>query len=231
MSDVDIENIENMEERFMALEQALACAAAREFQCIDVQHTDALAALELGVNIVVEDLRGELELRETVNRELDLRVAERTLELQQKLDQITTQNELIQRQRDAIDELSTPVLQLWNQVIAMPIIGVVDTRRGAELSDKLLAASRAGQVRFALLDITGVEVVDTSTADHLAKVVRAAQLLGTRCILTGVQPAVAQTLVAIGVDFSAITTRRNLQDGLRACFEAMSEAKSLGDVQ
>ena len=218
-------DIENMEECFVALEEVLGCAAAWQFECIDVQHDDALAALELGVNIVVEDLRGELEHRETVNRQLHARVAERTQELQQQLDKITRQTEPIRRQQDAINELPSPVLQLWDQVIAMPIIGVVDTQRGAEISEKILAAIWAGWARFVLLDITGVEIVDTGTADHLVKVVRAARLLGARCLLTGVQPAVAQTLVSIGVDSATLPIRRNLQDGLRLCLKAMNSSR------
>jgi anti-anti-sigma regulatory factor len=132
--------------------------------------------------------------------------------------------EIIERQRFAIQELSTPVLQLWTNVLAMPIIGVVDSRRSAEIMERLLSEITAKQSRFVILDITGVEIVDTKTADHFIKVIKAAELLGTRCILTGIRPAVAQTLVEIGVDLSSITTLRTLQDGLRECLRQMGQA-------
>lgn len=142
-------------------------------------------------------------------------------ELDQKL-------EIIERQRFAIQELSTPVLQLWTNVLAMPIIGVVDSRRSAEIMERLLSEITARQSRFVILDITGVEIVDTKTADHFIKVIKAAELLGTRCVLTGIRPAVAQTLVEIGVDLSSITTLRTLQDGLRECLRQMGQNGALG---
>ncbi len=136
---------------------------------------------------------------------------------QQALADLDQKLEIIERQRSAIQELSTPVLQLWDNVLAMPVIGVVDTRRSADIMERLLSEITANQSRYVILDITGVEVVDTKTADHFVKVIKAAELLGTNCILTGIRPAVAQTLVEIGVDLSSITTLRNLKEGLKEC--------------
>ena len=124
---------------------------------------------------------------------------------------------IIEEQRFAILELSTPVLQVWDDIIALPIIGIVDTRRAADIMERLLSEIQTRQSRFVILDITGVEVVDTKTADHFIKVVKAAELLGARCLLTGIRPAVAQTLVEIGVDLSSVTTERNLKEALRGC--------------
>lgn len=225
MGDTDTERIEQIEQRLQALEQTLANAAAGDFREIEVRHDDGLAAVELGVNIVLDDLNAQISQTAEANRELDRKVVARTRELQEKLDYITGQNELIQRQRDAISELSTPVLQLWDEVIAMPVIGVVDSYRSEEIMDRLLASIEAGGARFAILDITGVEVVDTTTADHLAKVVHAARLLGTECILCGIGPAVALTLASLGVDFEVMQTQRNLQHALKACLRAMSHDK------
>lgn len=123
----------------------------------------------------------------------------------------------IEAQRFAIQSLSTPVLQIWDDVLALPIIGIVDSDRGGQIMERLLQEIVARQAKYVILDITGVEVVDTATADHFIKVVRAAELLGTRCIVTGIQPAVAQTLVDLGVDLSRIVTLRTLRDGLREC--------------
>lgn len=141
-------------------------------------------------------------------------------ELDQKL-------EIIARQQFAIRELSTPILQIWDDVLALPIIGMVDTKRSAEIMERLLAEVTARQSRFVILDITGVEVVDTKTADYFIKVIKAAELLGTTCFLTGIRPAVAQTLVEIGVDLSRVVTLRNLQEGLRECLRRMGRKRSL----
>lgn len=138
-------------------------------------------------------------------------------EKQRAMAELDQQLEIIKRQQFAIRELSTPVLQLWDDVLALPIIGVVDTKRSVEIMERLLAEVTNRQSRYVILDITGVEVVDTKTADHFIKVVKAAELLGTTCVLTGIRPAVAQTLVEIGVDLSKVLTLRNLQDGLREC--------------
>ncbi len=142
------------------------------------------------------------------------------------LEELDRKLEIIERQRFAIQELSTPVLQLWDDVLALPVIGVVDTRRSADIMERLLAEITEKQVRFVILDITGVEVVDTRTADHFIKVIKAAELLGSTCILTGIRPAVAQTLIEIGVDMSSFTTLRNMQEGLTECLRRMRDLKS-----
>jgi rsbT co-antagonist protein RsbR len=137
----------------------------------------------------------------------------------------------IERQRYAIETLSTPILQVWNDVLALPVIGIVDSKRSAELMEKLLGSIVTKQARFVILDITGVDVVDTRTADHFIKLVSSAQLLGAECFVTGIQPAVAQTLVEIGVDLSSITTLRTLQDGLRECMRRLDGKKTRGPLE
>jgi rsbT co-antagonist protein RsbR len=205
----------DLEVRLRALEQALVGTATEQFHHIESEHDDLLTSVEAGVNLVVGNLRAEI----------DKRVHERTQELQAKLAELTAQHELVRRQQEAIRQMSTPILRLWDQVLALPLIGVIDTRRSATLMDELLDAIAAGNVRFAILDVTGVEVLDTSIAAHLMKIIQSAQLLGAQCVLTGVQPNVAQTLVGIGVDFDALLIRRNLQEGLKACLVAMNRSK------
>jgi anti-anti-sigma regulatory factor len=133
-------------------------------------------------------------------------------ELEEKL-------KVINRQRDALRELSTPIIEIWDDILVLPIMGVVDTRRSLEIMDNLLAAIVKSQTKCVIIDITGVEIVDTRTADYLLKVVQAAQLLGARCVLTGINPAVAQTLVEIGADLSKVKTLRNLKAGLLDCLK------------
>ncbi len=126
-------------------------------------------------------------------------------------------NELISRLRMAVQELSTPILELWEDVLALPVIGVVDSRRSAEMMERLLDEVVRSQARFVIIDLTGVEVIDTQTADHFMKLVKAVGLIGARCVLTGIRPAVAQTLVDLDVDFGSLATLRNLKHGLRQC--------------
>ena len=157
-------------------------------------------------------------------RDIELRAEEARRQSDEKaraLQDLDEQLEIVERQRSAIRELSTPILQLWDGVLALPVIGVVDSKRAADIMERLLTEISSRQVRFVILDITGVEVVDTRTADHFAKMVQAVRLLGSSCILTGIRPAVAQTLVEIGVDLSAFATLRNLREGLRECLRRM----------
>jgi len=132
---------------------------------------------------------------------------------------------LIDRLRYSIDELSNPILEVWDDVLVMPIIGVVDSRRTADMVQRLLNEVTRTQASFVIIDLTGVEIVDTKTADHLMKLMRKVEVVGARCVLTGIRAAVAETLVDIGVDFGRITTLRNLKHGLR---EALRFAKSEG---
>lgn len=154
--------------------------------------------------LVTRDVTDERRMDE------ELRVRARQLADSEK-----EKSELIERLRYAIDELSNPILEVWNDVLAMPIIGIVDSRRSAEMTERLLAEVSRTQAKHVIVDLTGVEVVDTKTADNLVKLVRSVELIGARCMLTGIKPAVAQTLVNIGVDFSRLETLRNLRHGLR----------------
>lgn len=140
--------------------------------------------------------------------------------------QIRNNIETISRQHHAIQELSTPVLEIWDGVLTLPIIGVVDTRRSLDLMERLLTAIVEKEATHVILDITGVEVVDTRTADQFIKVIKAAELLGSTCVVSGIRPAVAQTLVELGVDLSAIQTHRNLHAALKACIGSIQERQS-----
>jgi anti-anti-sigma regulatory factor len=144
--------------------------------------------------------------------------------LNDAIEEIEENIDTIQRQQFAIEELSTPILQLWDDVLALPVIGTVDTRRSADIMERLLTEVTQRQARYVILDITGVEVVDTRTADHFIKVIKAAELLGATCLLTGIRPAVAQTLVDLGIDLSSMATLRNLKEGLKHCLELMGQS-------
>jgi rsbT co-antagonist protein RsbR len=125
------------------------------------------------------------------------------------------QLQVIAGQEAALRELSTPLIPLADNVVVMPIIGTIDARRAQQIMETLLEGVAANQADVALLDISGVRVVDTQVADALLRVAQAAKLLGTQIVITGIRAEVAQTVVHLGADMTGIVTRSNLQDGLR----------------
>ncbi|MBZ5715835.1 STAS domain-containing protein [Nannocystis pusilla] len=128
--------------------------------------------------------------------------------------------ELIERQQEVIRVLATPIIEVWDGVLTMPIVGLIDTARTAEIMDSLLQAVTQTRARFAILDLTGVEVVDTGTASHLIKMIQAIRLLGAEGILTGIHPTIAQTMVALGVDLSHVGVHAKLRDALKRCIRS-----------
>src|SRR5947209_10146888 len=122
-------------------------------------------------------------------------------------------------QRMQISELSSPVVEIWDGVLLVPLVGTLDDRRAAQMSTALLEAVRAEGARVVLVDITGCTVVDTYTAAHLINTVRSVRLLGAQTVITGVSAHVASDLVKLGVQMEDITTRRRLADGLRLALE------------
>jgi rsbT co-antagonist protein RsbR len=120
----------------------------------------------------------------------------------------------IRQQQEAIRELSTPTLQVRDQLLVLPIIGMLDTQRAKQLTDSLLHAIRAHRARVIVMDITGVATVDSKVANHLIQTVEAASLMGALVIVTGVSADVAQSLVTLGIDLDRITTLGDLQGGL-----------------
>lgn len=150
-----------------------------------------------------------------VGMTLDVSTAKRVeRELQARLDEIN-------RQQGVIRALSTPIIQVWEGVLTLPMIGVIDSTRTAEVMDTLLEAVARTQARFAILDLTGVEAVDTKTASYLIDIVRALRLLGAEGLIAGIRPSVAQTVVALGVDLAGIVTLANLQASLQHCLVQM----------
>lgn len=127
----------------------------------------------------------------------------------------------IERQRVAISQLSSPIIQVWEGVLTVPIVGQIDPGRAAQLLEDLLGAVLRTRARFAILDLTGVDVVDTSAVDHFFKILGAVELLGARCIMTGIKPAVAQTMISLGVDMARMTTMATLEDALQSCLRGL----------
>jgi PAS domain S-box-containing protein len=113
--------------------------------------------------------------------------------------------------------VATPIIQVWDDILTMPVVGLVDSVRAADMKTALLAAVSRTSAKFAIVDLTGVDVVDTATADHLLRVMRAVHLLGARCVITGIQPSVAQIIVSLGLALPGVVTLRSLREGLRFC--------------
>jgi len=122
--------------------------------------------------------------------------------------------EVIRRQAEEMLELSTPVIQLWDGILALPIIGTLDSSRTQIVMEALLQQVVATRSPVAILDITGVPTVDTLTAQHLLKTIAAARLMGAECIISGIRPQIAQTIVHLGIDLQGITTKATLADAL-----------------
>jgi rsbT co-antagonist protein RsbR len=130
-----------------------------------------------------------------------------TLEAFQK-----TREDMILRQQAELLELSTPVVQLWEGVLALPLIGTLDSSRTQVVMQNLLDAIVKTRSDFAIIDITGVPVVDTLVAQHLLKTVAAARLMGAECLISGIRPQIAQTIIHLGVDLAGVVTKATLAD-------------------
>lgn len=129
--------------------------------------------------------------------------------------------ELIEEQGRMIRELGTPIIHVWDQVVTLPLVGVVDSRRASAVMDELLSEVAKSRARFAILDLTGAQAVDTATAGHLLSIARAVKLLGAEGIITGIRPEVAQTMMAQGLDLSHVLTLGSLKEALRFCMKRL----------
>lgn len=127
---------------------------------------------------------------------------------------VSAGEELIARQRQQLLEVATPVIKLWDGVVAVPLIGTLDSARSQVVMESLLEAIVDQRAAYAILDITGVPTVDSLVAQHLMKTVAAARLMGAECIVSGIRPAIAQTIVQLGIDLGSIITRAGLADAL-----------------
>ncbi|MFD9434529.1 STAS domain-containing protein [Streptomyces sp. NPDC060002] len=121
---------------------------------------------------------------------------------------------LIDRQQVELLEAATPVIRLWDGIVAVPLIGTLDSARSQVVMETLLTSVVDEQARFAILDITGVPMVDSLVAQHLMKTVAAVRLMGAECVVSGIRPAIAQTIVHLGLDLGTVVTRSSLADAL-----------------
>jgi rsbT co-antagonist protein RsbR len=166
---------------------------------IDVGLPDShpLGALCGGINEMIGALQAEQQRSERYSSELE-----------EKL-------HTIEQQRSAIRDLSTPIMEVWDGILCLPIVGIMDSTRSAEMTDALLRAVVATRARCTIIDITGIEVMDTQTADHFLRMAKAVRLLGAECVLTGINPQIAQTVIHMGFAMTDIVSHRSLRDALQ----------------
>jgi rsbT co-antagonist protein RsbR len=132
--------------------------------------------------------------------------------------------EVIERQHQELLDLSTPVVELWQGILALPLIGTLDSERTQTVMESLLEAIVEKEATVAILDITGVPTVDTLVAQHLMKTVAAARLMGAECIISGIRPQIAQTIVHLGVNLEGVITKATLAGALQTALRKTGQS-------
>lgn len=138
-------------------------------------------------------------------------------------DELRAQLDVVREQSATIQALGTPILKVWEGVLCLPIIGTINRDRVTEMAETMLQAIIRERAKFALIDLTGVEVVDTSTAQNLLQLFQSARLVGTEALLCGLRPAVAQTIVSFGMELGGVRTMRTMQEALRFAIDRLSD--------
>jgi rsbT co-antagonist protein RsbR len=188
--------IENIEE-FLAVLLRVGAGETVPALALRFPETHPVGALTASLNDILASLGAARARSERYSRELQEKIA------------------AIEAQELALAELSTPILEVWEGVLCMPIVGIVDSARTADMARTLLNTIIQTKASLALLDITGIQVMDTRVVDHFLRMARAVRLLGARCLLSGVHPNVSQTIVHMGMDLSGIETHRSMREALQ----------------
>ncbi|MEV0130944.1 STAS domain-containing protein [Dactylosporangium sp. NPDC050688] len=172
------------------------------------------ASLVFTVKEVVLNLTGSGQTDQTLKDFLQLSLLVDDMGLFTFETYTKTRESVIADQTEQLLELSTPVVKLWEGVVAVPLVGTLDSARAQVVMEKLLQTLVDTGSGYAIVDITGVPAVDTQVAQHILKTVVAARLMGAECIISGIRPQIAQTVVALGIEFGDIVTKANLADAL-----------------
>jgi rsbT co-antagonist protein RsbR len=132
-------------------------------------------------------------------------------------------SDIISKQSRALTDMSTPITALWDGILMLPVVGIVDSRRAQDIMQRMLEQISAKRATVFILDISGVAVVDTAVANHLIRMTKAARLMGSYTIVSGLSPSVAQTIVELGIEVGEMRTTGNLQDALRIAFDRIGK--------
>jgi anti-anti-sigma factor len=230
---------DSQKEESMALIRRTASGERWEVVEIPVAHIDgsirtvlwnsAAIFAEDGTTVIAtiaqgQDITGRKKAEEALRKsheELEFRVRERTAELERLNEKLRAEieerkraEEIISRQAQEILEVSTPVIQIWEGIVAVPIIGTLDSIRTEQLMEQLLQKIVETRSEIALIDVTGVPTIDSQTARYLIETTKAVNLLGAEVVLTGIRPEIARTLVQLGIDLSNVNTRSSFATGL-----------------
>jgi rsbT co-antagonist protein RsbR len=193
------ETLEELRERVVDALLTLSEVTAGDFTAqlrVNARSHHPLDAVFIRMNDLITQFAAEHEQSNAFRRELEEKLL------------------VIEKQRAAIRELSTPIIELWEGVLCLPVVGVLDTARSTEMTGALLHAIVDKKARCAIVDITGIEVMDTRTVDYFMRMAKAVRLLGAECVLTGINPHIAQTVVHMGLDLDDVVTHRTLRDAL-----------------
>jgi anti-anti-sigma regulatory factor len=177
-----------------------------------------------GLAAALENLERERRERKLVEQRLEQEIAARA-EAEQRLQRETSRSlemeeelrgmlNIIRQQEEAIRAMATPILRLWEGVLTMPVIGRLDSIRATQMMERLLHEITRTRSRFTILDLTGAEDLDASAANHLLNLMRAAGLLGTRCLVSGISPKMAQTIISLGLSLTELSTFSSLEEAL-----------------
>lgn len=172
-----------------------------------------MGSLQEDKNITVEDTRAILLLLSRIFNELTLAVFHAYLEEKERT---------IHAQQDELRETSTPIAEIWDGVLTLPIIGTLDSSRTMLVMESLLNRIASDRASAVVMDVTGVRSIDSQVSHHLIQMVRAIQLMGAEAILTGIRPEIARALTSLNIDFGNVTTRATLSDGLKEAFRRMN---------
>ena len=196
--------ITKAKERINHIEDVLSSIAAGNLDLrIESDIEDDFSGVEQAINLLIEDLTHELRKSNQMKSEME-----------DKLRKIQEQQKTILQQQEDLMELSSPVSKVWENILILPVIGTLDSQRTQIMMENLLQKIVSTGCTTAILDITGVPTVDTQVANHLLKTVTAARLLGAECIVSGISPAIAQTIVHLGISLTNILTKATLQDAM-----------------
>lgn len=202
--------------------------SARQIGAGDLAHRITLSGRNELTNLAEEfnrmagNLRESQAQQEAWSHELEMRVKERTAEVRMALEQLQEESQAKENLLQLVKEMSSPVIPVMEGIIVIPIVGALDSERAQKVMDDLLAAIERTNARVAILEITGLAVVDTAVANALLQASHAAQLLGAQPILVGISPEVAETLVQLGVEIRHIRTAATLQEGLQMALATMN---------
>jgi rsbT co-antagonist protein RsbR len=169
-----------------------------------------VGALTVGVNGMIDALR---EARKESDRYVD---------------QLNEQVATIERQYTAIQELSTPIIEVWTGVLCVPIIGMLDSVRASDTTRALLDAIVKKKAPGVIIDVTGIDTMDTRAADSFVRMARSVRLLGAKCILSGIHPTIARTIIQLGIDLSGVESYRTLRDALQRYVRSFGQQAPAG---